>query len=277
MKTILVPTDFSDTAKNAADYAVGLACETGASRIILYNAYQAPVSADPSMPAVQLFDIDILKKSSEDGLKNFRKELQSRCEESITIETKSEFQLLTSGVESLCKKEVIDLVVMGITGGSKVEEVLIGSNTISVARHVHVPVIIVPQHAKYNSIKEVVLACDFKQVKENTPVEPIKKILSITKAKFFVLNVDYNNKDFTPATPQENIILQNLFGDFNPEYHFINDKHFTDAINHFVEENEVDLIITIPKKHGWFEGLFKRSHTKQLAYHSHVPLMVVHD
>jgi nucleotide-binding universal stress UspA family protein len=277
MKTILVPTDFSDTAKNAADYAVALACDIGATKIILYNAYQAPVSADPSMPAVQLFDMDVLKKSSEDGVKNFRKELQSKCGDSITIEARSEFQLLTSGIENLCRKEAIDLVVMGITGGSKMEEVLIGSNTISVAKHVHVPVIIVPHHAKYNSIKEVVLACDFKQVKETTPVEPIKRLLDITKSKFFVLNVDYNNKNFTPETPHENVVLQNLFGDHNPEYHFINDKHFTDAINHFVDENEVDLIITIPKKHGWFESLFKRSHTKELAYHSHVPLMVIHE
>jgi hypothetical protein len=39
----------------------------------------------------------------------------------------------------------------------------------------------------------------------------------------------------------------------------------------------VDLIITIPKKMGWFDSLFRRSHTKMLAFHSHVPLMVVHE
>jgi nucleotide-binding universal stress UspA family protein len=277
MKTILVPTDFSDTAKNAADYAAALACEIGATKIVLYNAYQAPVSADPSMPAVQLFDMDVLKKSSTDGLKHFKNELTSKCGDNVAIETKSEFQLLASGIENICKKEEIDIVVMGITGGSKMEEVLIGSNTISVAKHVHVPVIIVPHHAKYNSIKEIVLACDFKQVKETTPVDAIKRLLNITKAKFFILNVDSNNKDFTPETPHQNFVLENLFEGYHPEYHFINDKHFTDAINHFVDDNEVDLIITIPKKHGWFEGLFKRSHTKELAYHSHVPLMVVHE
>lgn len=277
MKTILVPTDFSDTAKNAADYAVALAGEIDATKIILYNAYQAPVSADPSMPAVQLFDMDVLKKSSEDGLKNFARELQSRCGDKLVVETRSEFQLLTSGIENLCKKESIDLVVMGITGGSKVEEVLIGSNTISVAKHVHVPVIIVPHHAKYTSIKEVVLACDFKQVKETTPVAPIRQLLDLTKSKFFVLNIDDNNKNFTPDTPHENVVLHALFEGYNPQYHFINDKHFTEAINQFVDANEVDLIITIPKKHGWFEGLFKRSHTRQLAYHSHVPLMVIHE
>src|SRR3954470_9534211 len=99
MNSILVPTDFSETAKNAGLYAVSLAEDFGIQKIILYNAYQAPVTADPSMPAVQLFDIDILKKNSKEGLQSFRADLQSACSKPMLFETKSEFQLLTNGVE----------------------------------------------------------------------------------------------------------------------------------------------------------------------------------
>jgi nucleotide-binding universal stress UspA family protein len=275
MTTILVPTDFSDTARNAALYAIELACDLSIQNIILYNAYQAPVSADPSMPAVQLFDIDVLKKSSRDGLEKFRDELQSSCTRPLLFEIKSEFQLLTSGVEELCKQQPIDAVVMGITGGNKVEEVLIGSNTISVAKHVHVPVFIVPHNASYKKIKEVVLACDFKKVAETMPVKAIKNILDLTKAHLHILNV--SEKPTKPGDQFESLLLDNLFQGYNPEYHFIHDTHFAEAINNFADSNSIDLIITIPKKHGLFEGLFKKSHTKSLAFHSHVPLMVIHE
>ena len=77
-----------------------------------------------------------------------------------------------------------------------------------------------------------------------------------------------------------NIILSGgntLFEGFKPEYHFAEDTDFTECINEFVAAKSIDLIITIPKKHGLIDSLFKRSHTKMLAFHSHVPLLVIHD
>jgi nucleotide-binding universal stress UspA family protein len=275
MNSLLVPTDFSETAKNAGLYAVSLAADLGIQKIILYNAYQAPISADPSMPAVQLFDIDVLKKTSKDGLEIFRSQLQAACHKPMLFETKAEFQLLTSGVEQLCREEQVDAIVMGVTGGSKVEEVLMGSNTISVAKHVTVPVFIVPHKATYVSIKQVVLACDFKKVVDTMPVTAIKNLLDLTKAKLHILNV--SEKQTKPDEQFESLLLDTLFNGYDPEYHFIHDTHFSEAINHFADANAIDLIVTIPKKHGLFEGLFKKSHTKSLAFHSHVPLMVIHE
>jgi nucleotide-binding universal stress UspA family protein len=275
MNSILVPTDFSDTAMNAGCYAVSLACDLGIQKIILYNAYQAPMSADPSMPAVQLFDIDVLKKTSEDGLDKFRSDLQASCNRPMLFETKSEFQLLTGGVEELCKHEEIDAIVMGVTGGSKVEEVLIGSNTVSVAKHVTVPVFIIPMHAAYKRLNQVLLACDFKKVVNTMPVQSIRNVLDVTKAKLHILNV--SEKQTKPDEAFESLLLDTLFQGYDPEYHFIHDTHFTEAINHFADSNEIDLIITIPKKHGLFEGLFRKSHTKSLVFHSHLPLMVIHE
>jgi nucleotide-binding universal stress UspA family protein len=50
-----------------------------------------------------------------------------------------------------------------------------------------------------------------------------------------------------------------------------------EGINEFAEKNNIDLLITIPKKHGLFDNLFKHSSTKELITQSHVPVMCVHD
>ncbi|WP_153797813.1 universal stress protein [Foetidibacter luteolus] len=279
MKTILVPTDFSATASNAAHYAVHLAKQVNCHKIILYNAYQVPVITDAVMTPVELVGIEEMREVSEQGLEKFRQQLQDYAgpESDITLDTVSDFALLAESIDDVCKEYQIDLIVMGITGGNKVEEVLIGSNTISVARHTTVPVIIVPADVEFTPIREIVLACDFKKVVETTPVAPIKKILDETGAKLFVLNIDHNRKHQTGETVFESLLLDTLLQGYNPEYHFADSPDFVEGINHFVSENKVDLIITIPKKHGIFESLFKRSHTKMLAYHSHVPLVVLHD
>jgi nucleotide-binding universal stress UspA family protein len=273
MKTILVPTDFSDISKNAALYAIELGNQLKAAKIILYNAYQAPVVTEPTMPVMQMLDIDTLKKISEDGMKLFKSSLQTQNSNKVDIEEINEFAVLPNAIDEVCARTGADLIVMGITGASRLEEVLIGSTAISVVKNTKIPVIIIPPIAKCHQIKQVMLACDYKKVEETTPLEPIKKLLEATNAKLFVLNV--SQKSSTDKSSQEQLL--SLLKSFNPEFHTINTSDFVGGINDFVEANNIDVIITIPKKHGLFEGLFKESHTKQLAFHSHVPLMCIHE
>ncbi len=277
MQTILVPTDFSATARNATQYAIQLAEQFKAKKIILYNAYQVPVSTDPTMPTLQMFSLDDIKQVSEQGLAHFKEEILSSVKTGIAIETISEFNVLEEGIEELTERTGADIIVMGITGGDKVEEVLIGSNTISVSKHAKIPVIIVPADCSFSPIEEVLLACDFKKVVETTPVKPIKDLLDQTGAALLVLNIGNEKQPVSAETSFESLLLDTLLQGYNPQYYFLESNDFTDAINQFAVQHKVDLIITIPKKHGWFDGLFKRSHTKMLAFHSHLPLMVVHE
>ncbi|HWB28153.1 MAG TPA: universal stress protein [Chitinophagaceae bacterium] len=277
MNNILVPTDFSEVAKRAAIYALHFAAQVHASKIILYNAYQQPIATDASMTPVELIDFDEMRDISNKGMELFKTSIQSYAKGSINIEAITEYTTLAEGLKDICDAKKIDLVVMGVTGGGALSEVLIGSNAVTVAKHSTVPVVVVPPGTEFSDIKNVMLACDFRKVVETTPVKPIKQILDETKAKLFVLNIDHENKNFSPETPFESLMLDTLFYGYSPEYHFMDSTSFVEAINNFALDKNIDLIITIPKKHGFFEGLFKRSHTKQLAFHSHVPLMVIHD
>ncbi|MCX6298017.1 MAG: universal stress protein [Bacteroidetes bacterium] len=276
MKTILVPIDFSATATNASNYALALAKQYGINRIVLYNAYQAPVSVDPMVPTVQLLDIDLMKKSSQEGLTQAKKALEHLDSKDIQIDTFSEYNILTGGINELCAAVSADLVVMGITGGGAVTETLIGSNAVSVSQHSKLPVIIVPPNSVFEKINKLVLACDFEQVEETTPMKPLTKLLEITGAELHVLHVNTPSKHVIDHS-FENMILDRLLKEFSPTYHFIENESFTAGINLFSEKNKIDLIITMPKKHGFFDSLFKKSHTKKLAFHSHLPLMVMHD
>jgi hypothetical protein len=96
-------------------------------------------------------------------------------------------------------------------------------------------------------------------------------------AELHVLNVDYKNSHFKPGTPQESVLLHTLLEDLNPKYDFIEDSNIEAGIEKFAEKNDLDLVITIPKKHKLLEGLFRKSHTKDLIFHSHLPIMCVHE
>lgn len=276
MEKILVPVDFSVTAKNAAEYAIQFAKQVGVKTVLLYNACQAPVMADPMLPAMQLLDIDTVKKGSESSLEHLKQHLLPLCGNDVALETKSEFALLVNGVEELCKKADVGLIVMGITGGSAIEETLIGSNTIAVSKHTDVPVIIVPKDAHFKTIKSVLYTCDFKDTSETTPVDALTNLLDATKASLQILHVENSDKDYSSDTVFESVALETLLQGYEKQYHFINGEDFAEAINVFAKNHHIDLIVAVPKKHGFFESIFHKSLTKKLAFHSHIPLIVMH-
>ncbi len=120
-------------------------------------------------------------------------------------------------------------------------------------------------------------ACDFKEVVKTTPAEAIRNFVTAFGAELHVLNVDHRDKHFKPDTPEQSALLHTLLEEAKPVYHFIDHADIEDGINEFAEKNNLDLIITIPKKHKLLEGLFKPSSTKQLVFQSHVPVMCIHE
>nr|MDQ6889138.1 universal stress protein [Bacteroidota bacterium] len=70
--------------------------------------------------------------------------------------------------------------------------------------------------------------------------------------------------------------MEQKLGAYDPEFSFLRAFDFLEGINRFVEAKEIDAIITMPRKHSFLSQLFKTSHTKKLAYHSHVPIIAIH-
>ena len=69
--------------------------------------------------------------------------------------------------------------------------------------------------------------------------------------------------------------MEEKLNGYNPEFSFLRAYDFLDGIDRYAEGKEIDAIITVPKKHGFISQLFKTSHTKKLAYHSHVPTIAI--
>ncbi|HEY2725844.1 MAG TPA: universal stress protein, partial [Parafilimonas sp.] len=182
MQSILVPTDFSPNAYNAARYAIALAADIKATEIILYNAYQPYVSEDPELGVPLQTDMEEFKQISADGLERMKSILEKETPSSVQLKFESEYNLLTPVIIDSYKNFNADFIVMGISNAeNKFEEAIIGSNATDVSKHSEIPVIIVPAEAKYTSLKRILLAVDFKKSAETTPVTEIKKLLDATK------------------------------------------------------------------------------------------------
>ena len=275
MKKFLVPTDFSEASKNAARYAVELAQDDPETTIILYNIYDrlAPGS-----------DGSLLTESDED-----RKKVLSQALHNLEIElhelstvrieyVAEEGGSLVESIEKYVRYNGISCVIMGITGATRLEQVFFGSNALNMARQGVCPVIIVPPKAEFKKIRNVMLLSDFKNVKSTTPVAQIRLLLDIFKPNLHIVNVDSEHHvQLTDEFKRERDWMEKTFSDFNPEFYFIRIYDFLEAVDAFTSDHNIDLIVTVPRKHSFLSGLYKTSHTKKLAYHSHIPVAAIHE
>ncbi|MBC7828575.1 MAG: universal stress protein [Chitinophagaceae bacterium] len=275
MKRIIVPTDFSDTAKNAARYAVQLAASIPNASIILYNVTdKIAVGSDGSPLTEDKNDRFIILQAALSNLRTDLSELSTAPVELVVEEGSS----LTDNLERYVRHHGIDLIVMGITGATRLEQIFMGSNALNVVNLGVCPVIIVPPDATYKPVNRVLFACDFKDVAGSIPLAPIKSVLNSFKPTLLVVNVDTDHYvELTEEFKAQRALLENMLQEFSPEFYFIRMYDFQDSISSFAADRGVDLILTVPKKHYFLTGLFKTSHTKKLAYHSHVPILAVHE
>jgi nucleotide-binding universal stress UspA family protein len=275
MDTMLVLINFSTGAYNAALYALGLAQQLKISRLILYNSYYfTPIATE--VPVVEYVD---LQAESMNHLKEVKSKLLQFIEKGeIIIQLEADEQALSNAVVSLSAEFNVGIVVMGAPAKTNLEETLSGSNTRLIAKKFKGPLLIVPEMANYQKIERVILATDLKKVSESIPARVIKNLIHSLNAKLCVLNVDHEEwTHFHPDAMLEQESLHKMWDEESCDYYYIDHKDIVEGIIRFAEENHAQLIISIPKKHGFLDGLFHQSITKKLAHHSPIPLLLIHN
>jgi nucleotide-binding universal stress UspA family protein len=273
MKTIIVPVDFSTTSANAAVFACKIAAFYGAD-IWLYHTYELPVALGEF--AYPVFDMAEMQKAADGELAIFKGNILQQVESPITIHTLAEMNTLQDGLNELCENKKPDLVVMGISGKNALTQLLVGSNTIRAIHTIKYPVLVIPPLAAFTPIRKIGFACDFEKIQQNTPIPLLKKIVIDFNADLHVLNVDFNNTNFNEDTLNERFALNEMMGDIKPAYHNIESEDITEGINWFANKEKLDIIVVIPKKHTLVQKMFIRGHTKDLLYHTHLPILSIH-
>jgi nucleotide-binding universal stress UspA family protein len=275
MHTIIVPTDFSDTSKNAARFAVQVAAQVPDAQILLYNMFdRIPVGSDGSPLADEP---DARKKIMMAALEHMKGDLLTIASTKISCIAEEDSSFLDS-LERLVRYQKADLIIMGITGATRLEQIFMGSNALNMIDRNVCPVMIVPPDAQFKGIKNVLFATDMKDIEKTIPVKPLQDVLKLFNPMVHVVNVDSEHYvELTEEYKRERAKLEDILKDFKRNFYFIRMYDFMDAISQFTQDNKIDVILTVPHKNSFLSSLFKTSHTKRLAYHSSVPLVAIHE
>ncbi len=270
MAHVLIPTDFSGNALNAALYATQLYGADGNVFTIL-NSYMLPRGAASTMWSID----DLLAKESLEGVEMFltrlraelpndsRYELRSACEHGDLPQVVGRFAH---------DDEPPELVVMGTQGASGLKEVLMGSNTADVIKHGGLPVLAVPQDARYRTPRRIVLADDGGMVDKAT----LKVMLDIARwSQAEVMIVRVVQRDDEPDESGSGSIYDTVMGAIPHSHHYISGENVNTALHDMADQSDADLVVVTHRQRGLFEQLFHRSTATKLAMHTHIPMLVL--
>ncbi|MGB5361781.1 MAG: universal stress protein [Aureibaculum sp.] len=277
MKKILLPTDFSDNALNAINYAMQL-FKGDKCTFYLLNTYTPVIySYDYQMSTAGYLGevVDVVKKNSTDKLEKLKKELKKKYKnEHHKIVNISSFNLLTDEIKDLIDKFKLDLIVMGTKGASGAKEILFGSNTIHVIKKSKCPVFAVPDGYFFEKPLEILFPTDYKIDYTEKQLNILKTITNLYKSRVHILNVSHG-RDLNEKENANKEKLEKLLSKVKHASYRVDDQEIPQAINEFQKSTYVHLLMMINNKHSFFENLFFKPVINQIGFHLTVPFLVI--
>ncbi|AXO78922.1 universal stress protein [Olleya aquimaris] len=280
MKTILLPTDFSDNSWNAIQYALNFYKHINCTFYLLHvNRLSDTITNDN----VYLSTIDVIDemyiKPSKKQLNKLLKKIATSFPENTkhTFYTISDHNFFIDSVRKHVEEKKIDLIVMGTKGASGLQKYILGTNTGDIITKVHCNTLVIPEQAKYTTVNEVAFPTDFLQFYGSHTLQPISDILEQQKATVRVLHITKKQKDLNEDQKQNKDFLEDYFSQFISSFHFLTNTKVEAAVQCFVESRNIDMIAMVAKNLNYFQQILFHNKVEDISYQTTVPFLVLHE
>ena len=273
MKKILIPTDFSPCANNAAELALHIAQKANAEIEFLH------ILVTP----IDWVALDIRKESQYPEIKkqigHAKSELAKWVKRAKALGLESGRVLTFSqGSEEIvnhAENHGHDLIVMGSHGASGLKELVMGSNAQKVVQEAKTPVLIIKEDLKKLKFENMVFASTFLEdvhqpfhliIDFADLMEAYNNLLYVNVPEQFEESQESESrmKSFLTRCPRGTCSI-NVFNAETPEK----------GILQFAEDRGMDIIAIVTHGRKGIKGLFASSLTEKLVNHSALPILSV--
>ena len=277
MKKILVPTDFSKPAQIAIDVAGNIARKANAELILLHVVEEASGTSFNITGEVdvssgwedKLFTMKLIERS--------KKQMAKLYEEVKTtgVKVKQELRLGTAfhGMRDIIAEQKVDLVVMGTAGHTKLEEMIIGTNTEKVVRHSKCPVLTVHKKPVTTDFKNIVYATSMSKDEEIFS-RIVRNTQQLYDSTVHLVRIN------TPGNFQRDAVVRKYMQDFakklqlkNFTINIFNDLTEEEGIIYFADSINADLIALATHGRTGFAHVLAGSIAEEVVSHSKRPVL----
>ncbi|WP_266365309.1 universal stress protein [Tellurirhabdus rosea] len=278
MKNILIPTDFSDTAERALQYARMLARPSGATLTLMHVTQ--PFIPDTTLPTGEIgagvYVTQELEGISEAQLKELASGLQG---EGFTTRTEYRIGAVEDEIIAVADEQNPELIVIGRHHFDSFFDRLAGSAATDVAMQAHCPVLVVPSPEEdggaVGPFSHIVYATQL-EFDENDILRPVVDLTRRFNARLTLLKVEADNQ---PNVFNDQDFITQIEAEFGAE-RFVQDRvhadSVTEGLTQYLKENKVDLLVMATRERDFLSRLLNPSLTKKMVNTAQVPVLVFH-
>jgi nucleotide-binding universal stress UspA family protein len=278
---LLIATDFSSDAANAANYGYSLATKLNA-HILLCNALIVPAQGPQAGLLVwPMEESAVLLQGGSRKLKH----LKAHLEASNTIDgfkpnisCIEEAGLLSDVVNHIIKNHQVDLTIIATHNNKALSSFLLGNHSKNLINDITKPLLLIPPIARCGKVDKIAFATDFEHPKED--LAAIFALVSIARplnAEILVTHI-YDENDLNPKLKQSidqfMIELSDKADYPHIYYRVVKNSSPEGGLNWLCIHGQIDMLAMVHRKHNFFHNLLQGSHTQKIANFITIPLLV---
>lgn len=279
-RKILLPTDFSNNSWLAINYGLQL-FKNEACDFYLLNAFTGTNSLIKNIINIESGG-DFYEKAKEESESNLSKILDKLIinehgDPKHNFKTISVYNDPIEAIKNVVEQKDIEMIIMGTKGKTNEKGTVFGSVAVYVMEKVrNCPVIVVPESAKHSLPKEIVFPTSYKTHYKRRELSYLTDIAKKCDATIAILHISEEN-GLDENQKEHKQMLKDIFEDVNYTFHSLSHYSVESAVNIFVESRDSDMVAFINKKHAFFGSILTNPMVKGIAFHSKVPILVMHD
>ncbi|MFT7611258.1 MAG: nucleotide-binding universal stress UspA family protein [Parvicellaceae bacterium] len=269
MHTILIPYDFSNSAKNAAKFALKL-FSNRSTKFVFAHFIESEAGT---------------KVTPEENDNHSTNEIKRHVDELTRIGDNPHHQFesmvlresIVTGTVRVAEKYCAEAIFMGTKGNSDVVSKILGSITSGVIEASNIPVMAIPLNVSYDGFRRMVLGTDFRPVNDFDSYDYLMKLLSLSNSEFIVLNVLNKKEPATMEQTMSGITMDRELSQRPHRYDFVDDESTVHGLMQYVEKNKVDLLAMLKRDHYLINPSIAKSTVGNAVMEIKIPLLSLPD
>jgi nucleotide-binding universal stress UspA family protein len=277
MKNILILTDFSNKSWNSITYALGLFQNEQCNFHLLNagNRYDMEQETE-SYSQVELVQVNNKRDSKRkiEALIAKIKGLKIKGNHSfIPIIDENN---IVEATRNQIKTKRIDLIVIGANDIPSKGQITRNSVSEEIITKVKCSVLVVPEIAVFNSLKEIAFPTDYTNYYEAKLLHYLTSKSGYNNAAIRFLYLSKNNEILDKDQQWNKETLHDYFEDKQHSFHAVINNNLEESLEEFINKKNIDLIVLAAKNLNLLEQIFFRPQTSTLNYYSKTPFLALH-
>lgn len=276
MRKVVVPTDFSENAYNALQYACQV-FKYERSEFFILHAYADEVYKQDTV--VKRSFLNELKELTYQQSQNSLKDQLHRIREyspnpKHKFNIISAFGTLTDEINDLVNLENIDVVVMGTRGETNDRKITFGSNTIQVLKYVQCPVLVIPRSYSYHPPKELLFPTDYMVPYKRRELKLLCEMSGSFRSTIHMLYINPLNK-LSLRQEDNKSFLKDCLQKAQLCFETTKEEDKTVAITRYIVHNDIDMLVMVNSRHSHLEDMLYQSTIDKIGLHIKIPFLVL--